>query len=72
MATTTIDQQPIPTVTRETIIERLPKAIVVNAPGSCMVWFAGWLFTIAYADLGFWRAVWALIVWPYFLGVLAR
>lgn len=37
--------------------------------GVGMLWFAGWLFTIGYLDLAFWKAVWALIVWPYYLGV---
>ena len=32
------------------------------------VWFIGWLFTIGYTHLSFWRAVWALVVWPYYLG----
>lgn len=33
-----------------------------------MVWFAGWLFTIGYLKLAFWKSVLGLIVWPYFLG----
>lgn len=33
------------------------------------LWFAGWLFTIGFAHLGFWQAVLALIIWPYDLGV---
>ncbi|GKX32581.1 MAG: hypothetical protein MnENMB40S_01990 [Rhizobiaceae bacterium MnEN-MB40S] len=37
--------------------------------GLGLIWLAGWLFTIGYLDLGFWRGVLALIVWPYFLGV---
>jgi hypothetical protein len=32
----------------------------------------GWLFTIGFAQLGFWKAVLALVIWPYFLGTLAR
>jgi hypothetical protein len=32
------------------------------------VWFAGWLFTIGYLELDFWRGLLGLIVWPYFLG----
>ncbi len=32
------------------------------------VWFMGWLFTIAFAKLTFWKAVLALIIWPYYLG----
>jgi hypothetical protein len=31
-------------------------------------WFAGWLFTIAYADLNWWRAILGIIVWPFYLG----
>ncbi len=37
--------------------------------GLGLIWLAGWLFTIGYLELGFWRGVLALIVWPYFLGV---
>ncbi|KPJ61567.1 MAG: hypothetical protein AMJ46_00170 [Latescibacteria bacterium DG_63] len=32
------------------------------------IWFIGWLFTIGFTHLSFWKAVLALIVWPYFLG----
>ena len=32
------------------------------------LWFAGWLFTIGYAKLGFWSGLVALVLWPYFLG----
>jgi hypothetical protein len=35
-----------------------------------LLWFAGWLFAIGYLDLGFWQGVAAIIVWPYYLGVL--
>jgi hypothetical protein len=33
------------------------------------LWFAGWLFTIGYLHLAFWRAVLAVVLWPYYLGV---
>jgi hypothetical protein len=33
------------------------------------LWFAGWLFTVGFAHLGFWQAVLALVIWPYDLGV---
>jgi hypothetical protein len=41
------------------------------ASGGCAgaFWFAGWLFTIAVAKLGFWKAVLGIILWPYFLGL---
>ena len=32
------------------------------------LWLIGWLFSIGYLGLSFWRGVLALIVWPYFLG----
>jgi hypothetical protein len=34
-----------------------------------MLWFGAWLFTIALLHLSFWKAVLALVVWPYYLGV---
>ena len=35
-------------------------------------WFAGWLFTIAFAELVWWKIILAIVVWPYFLGVAVR
>jgi hypothetical protein len=32
-------------------------------------WFAAWLFTLGFLHLGFWQAVFALLLWPYYLGV---
>lgn len=32
------------------------------------LWMVGWLFTIGFLDLGFWRGFLGLFVWPYFLG----
>lgn len=31
-------------------------------------WFAGWLFTIAFAGVKGWSLLWALVIWPYYLG----
>ena len=36
------------------------------------LWFAGWLFTIGFAKLVWWKAILALVAWPYFLGVTIR
>ncbi len=33
------------------------------------LWFAFWLFTIGLLQLSFWKGVFALLLWPYFLGV---
>lgn len=35
-------------------------------------WLVGWLFTVGFVDLTFWRGVLALILWPYFLGDALR
>ena len=32
------------------------------------LWFMGWLFTLGYCHLGLPRALWALVVWPFYLG----
>jgi hypothetical protein len=32
------------------------------------LWFAAWLFTIGYLDLGFFKGLLALLLWPYYLG----
>jgi hypothetical protein len=32
------------------------------------VWFIGWLFTIGFVHLPFWKAVLAILIWPYYLG----
>jgi hypothetical protein len=40
--------------------------------GTGIIWFIGWLFTIAYAELSFWTAVLGLFIWPYYLGVAVR
>jgi hypothetical protein len=33
-----------------------------------LLWIAGWLFTIGFLHLSFWRGVLAIVVWPYFIG----
>ena len=34
-----------------------------------IVWIGAWLFTIGFLHLGFWQAVLAIVLWPYYLGV---
>ncbi len=31
-------------------------------------WFAGWLFTIGFLELAFWKGVLAAVLWPYYIG----
>lgn len=33
-----------------------------------LIWLCGWLFTIGFLNLAFWRGVAALFVWPVYLG----
>lgn len=33
-----------------------------------LFWVAGWLFTIGFAHLTFWKGFLALVLWPYYLG----
>jgi len=33
------------------------------------IWFIGWLFTIGYASLVWWKILLAIVIWPYYLGV---
>ncbi len=34
------------------------------------IWMVGWLFTIGFLKLSFWKGVLAIILWPYFIGAL--
>ena len=35
-------------------------------------WFAGWLFTILFAQLAWWKIILGAVVWPLFLGEKVR
>ena len=50
-------------------VEKVQKIRVHEHPLGATAWFGGWLFTIGFLHLGFWKGVLALLVWPYFLGV---
>lgn len=45
--------------------------IVTNSGGGCLgsLWAIGWLFTIGYLKLSFWKGVLAIFIWPYYIGV---
>ncbi len=32
------------------------------------LWLMGWIFTIGFLKLAFWKGVLAIIIWPYYLG----
>jgi len=33
-----------------------------------IIWFGGWLFTIGYLQLAFWKGALGILLWPYYLG----
>jgi len=33
-----------------------------------VIWFIGWLFTIGFAQLVWWKIILGIVVWPLFLG----
>ena len=35
-----------------------------------IIWFIGWLFTIGYANLVWWKILLAIVIWPYYLGTV--
>jgi len=37
-----------------------------NALGT--LWAIGWLFSIGYLRLSFWKGVLGIIIWPYYIG----
>lgn len=47
----------------------MDKIIINQGNGLCTLWMIGWLFTIGYLQLTFWKGVWAIVIWPYYLGV---
>lgn len=36
------------------------------------LWFAGWLFFLAFTQPIWWKALLGLIIWPYYLGLAVR
>ena len=36
------------------------------------LWYVGWLFTVSLAQLSFGKALLALLIWPWYLGVALR
>jgi hypothetical protein len=42
------------------------------AAAAGVFWFMGWLFTIAFANLVWWKIIVGIVVWPYLLGLAVR
>lgn len=46
----------------------MDKIKIENHGAAGMLWLAGWLFSIGFLHLGFWKAVFAILLWPYYIG----
>jgi hypothetical protein len=48
----------------------MEKIKIEQSSAAGMLWIAGWLFTIGFAKLTFFKGVLAILLWPYYLGEL--
>ena len=44
------------------------KKIKVRSDSCGIIWLIGWLFSIGFLNLSFWKAVLGIILWPYYIG----
>ncbi len=42
--------------------------VKIENSGFGIIWFIGWMFTIGFLKLAFWKAVLAIVIWPYYIG----
>ena len=47
----------------------MEKIRIEQHSASGLLWVVGWLFTIGFLRLTFWKGVFAVVAWPYYLGV---
>ncbi len=52
--------------------DKTSKIRIENHSIAGTIWFMGWLFTIGFLKLTFWKGVLALLLWPYYLGEFFR
>jgi len=55
-------------VDQEKHCNKQPKIRIVQHTTTGGLWLAAWLFTIGFLKLMFWKSVWAVVIWPYYLG----
>ena len=48
------------------------KVVRVQSGTAGAIWFGGWMFTVAFAKLLWWKALLALVVWPWYLALRLR
>ncbi len=55
-------------------MEERPKSVRVHNSGTTggVIWTIGWMFTIAFAKLIWWKAFLSIILWPWYLALALR
>ena len=55
-------------------IEPRTKVIHSGSSGTTggILWTVGWMFTIAFAKLIWWKALLAIVIWPWYLALAVR
>ena len=48
------------------------KCGVLSQNLACTLWFGGWLFTLGFAQLVWWKAILGIVIWPYYLAAFLR
>ena len=48
------------------------KMAAASGAAAGVIWFIGWLFTIGFAQLVWWKIIVGIVVWPLFLGQTLR
>ncbi len=46
----------------------MDKVKIENHSFTGFSWCTGWLFTIGFLKLSFWKGVLAIVLWPYYIG----
>ena len=52
--------------------EKTKTVKVNNGSAAGAFWTAGWIFTMAFAKLIWWKALLAVIIWPWYLALAVR
>lgn len=56
-------------VTTDPCTRNSPGVRIENHTFTGGAWFGAWLFTIGFLHLSFWQGVFAIVIWPYYVGI---
>lgn len=48
--------------------ERSERIRIEQHGATGLLWCVGWLFSIGFLHLSFWKGLLALVIWPYYIG----